>query len=296
MCGDDPSKTGPAASIAAVTINWNAYDDTARLLSRLRELDDPRPITYLVDNASDDGSRERLQQAFPNINHIAMPCNAGFGAANNAALRDILSRDIPYAWLINNDACPEPDAHRCMLDVMTSESTIGAVGSTLYNDDDAQRIQAYAGGRIYRWLGYARLNTCPGKPLDFITGASMLLRCDALRQCGLFDERFHLYWEDTDLCRRLQNEDWKLRASDGRVIHKDSATTRRMPSRRAFHIMRSFTLYQRKHCRTPLCCSLAATCFQSFGKLCHGNVSAAIACWRGLHSGITCRINGDNTT
>ena len=76
------------------------------------------------------------------------------------------------------------------------------------------------------WLGRSVHSLSPGADLDFVSGASLLLRRSALEQVGLFDEaRFFMYWEDTDLGFRLRKAGWMLAvAADSKIWHKQSAS------------------------------------------------------------------------
>ncbi len=284
MSAELPSKTPPR--VLAVTINWNSYADTARLLGALRTLACPACETVVVDNGSTDGSLDRLRAGFPEVRFLALPANAGFGAANNAALREALERQIPYVWLINNDALPDPGSLDALVARLEADPRAGAAGAVVVDDDSTARIQAWGGGHIRPWLGWVRLHRAPAGPLEFLTGACLLLRTAALRKAGLFDERFFLYWEDADLCFRLRKAGWHLVVADTRVRHKGSATTGRNRHLRSFHSGRSLVLFLHAHARHPRLKSFAAVAFQSLGKLVRGNPAAARGFWEGLRSGL----------
>lgn len=283
-----PSKTvPPLPRVRIITINWNAYEDTARLLNRLRGLAYPAFDVVVVDNASTDGSREQLSAEFPEATVLPMLTNAGFGAANNAALRQAISDEIPWAWLLNNDALPDPDALSALVTAGQTAPQIGAVGGVVFDESPPGRIQAWGGGIIYPWLGAVRLGTAANQPLEFITGACLLLNTTALREMGMFDERFFLYWEDADLCFRLRKAGWRLAVADSAHIwHRGSATTGRNPRLRSFHSARSLVLFLNTHERVPRLTSFTATAFQSLLKLLRGNVPAAAGFWHGWRAGL----------
>jgi len=115
----------------------------------------------------------------------------------------------------------------------------------------------------------------------------MLLRCAALREAGLFDERFFLYWEDAELCARLRRAGWEMAvAGEAKVWHASSATTGRDAELRMFHITRSLALYLGARSRAPGVESLVATLFQAAGKLVRGNRAAARGAWLGRRAGL----------
>lgn len=282
-----PSKT-PAATphVRIITINWNAYDDTARLLQRLRRLAYPAFEVVVVDNASTDGSREKISAEFPEATVLPMPDNAGFGAANNAALRQALQDNIPWVWLLNNDALPDPETLTALVAAGQAAPRIGAIGGVVFDESPPDRLQAWGGGIIYPWLGAVRLGTAANQPVEFITGACLLLRTDALRKVGMFDKRFFLYWEDADLCFRLRKAGWHLAVADSaRIHHRGSATTGRNPRLRSFHSARSLVLFLSNHERFPSLKSFTAIAFQSLLKCLRGNFSAAAGFWAGWRAG-----------
>lgn len=283
-----PQHKGKQSSwpVRIITVNWNAYVDTARLLTQLKQLRYPAYEIVVVDNASTDGSYEQLRKDFPDAQLMRMPANVGFGAANNAALRPALADNIPFAWLINNDAVPDVEALTAMVSTLESNPTTGVCGSLIFDLDHPNTLQARSGGRIFPWLGYARLNKSESDSIDFITGTSMLLRLDALRDTGLFDESYFLYWEDADLCYRLQRAGWQLAASEGRVQHATSRSTKRNMKARSFHIQRSYTRFVFTYYRMPYIRSLCATILQATGKMLRGHPDAAIGAWQGWRAGL----------
>jgi len=272
--------------VGIVTVNWNAAAETARLLESLRALDYPDFRTVVVDNGSTDRSPDVLEKDFPEATVLRLPDNAGFGAANNAALRRFLEDGVPFAWLLNNDARPEPGALRALVDALLAAPRAGAAGAVVLEDDGSGRVQAWGGGRLLPWIGGVALHRKPADPLEFVTGASCLLRASTLREIGLFDERFFLYWEDADLCLRLRRAGWQLAvAENARVLHQGSATTGRLPRLRAYHSARSYGLLLHKHFSRPAARSLTAACFQSAGKLLRGNLPAFLGRWQGWRAG-----------
>ena len=279
-----PSKTPPR--VLVVTINWNSFDDTARLLRALRTLAYPAFETAVVDNGSTDGSLEKLRAGFPEVRFWALPANVGFGAANNMALREAIRRGIPYCWLVNNDALPDRGALDVLVARLEADPQAGAAGAVIVDDDPAEGVQAWGGGRIHPWLGWVRFSRSAAEPLEFLTGACLLLRTAALRETGLFDERFFLYWEDADLCLRLRKAGWRLAVAETRVRHKGSATTGRNPGRRSFHSGRSLVLFMNRHERLSRLKSFTAIVFQSLCKLARGNFAAGRGFWSGLRAGL----------
>jgi GT2 family glycosyltransferase len=91
--------------------------------------------------------------------------------------------------------------------------------------DKVDQVQLWGGGKVQFWSGRSRHQLQPAQ-LDFVSGASLLLRREALEMVGLFDDQsFFMYWEDTDLGLRLRRAGWQLAvAGKSRVWHKQSAS------------------------------------------------------------------------
>lgn len=210
--------------VCVLVLNWNGWQDTVKCIDSLKSLAYPNYEIVVLDNASTNDSVARIREAHPDILLIETGANLGFAGGNNIGIRYALERGADYIWLLNNDTIVSPDALTAMIEVAESDPKIGAVGSVLYYMNQTEKIQAWGGGRVNLITGRSRHLLAPGD-LHYITGASMLLRREALEQVGLLDESFFMYWEDADLSLRLRREGWKLAVAEGaRVLHKESAS------------------------------------------------------------------------
>jgi GT2 family glycosyltransferase len=209
-------------------LNWNGWRDTVICLAALARTQYPNLSIIVVDNGSTDESVASLRAAFPEIPLIQTGANLGFAGGVNAGIRPALAQGAEFIWLLNNDAKPHPEALSGLMTKALSDPRFGAVGSVLRYFDSPNTVQAWGGGRINRWIGYSVHATAPREDcwFDYITAASLLLRRGALEDVGLLDERFFLYWEDSDLSFRLRNRGWKLGvAASSTVLHKENASS-----------------------------------------------------------------------
>jgi GT2 family glycosyltransferase len=189
------------------------------------QLDYSERSILVVDNGSTDGSVAHIRQAFSSVEILETRANLGFGGGCNRGIRLALSRGAEYIWLINGDATVDRDALSAMVHIADMNPVVGCVGSVAYEANDRTRVQFFGGGCVNLWLGRSLHRVLPGK-IDFVSGASLLLRGVALEAVGLFDEeRFFMYWEDTDLGFRLRKAGWQLAVAEGsRIWHKQSAS------------------------------------------------------------------------
>lgn len=211
--------------VEVVVLNWNGWRDTLVCLESLQRLSYPNFGLIVVDNGSTDGSQDEIEARFPAIKVLQTGSNLGFGGGCNAGIRRALEQGADYVWLINSDTTVDADALTELVRVGDEQAEVGAVGSVLYEADQPEQIQLWGGGKVRLWTGVSRHQTCPAQ-LDFVSGASMLLRRQALEQIGFFDDRtFFMYWEDSDLGFRLRRAGWQLAVAEkSRVWHKLSAS------------------------------------------------------------------------
>ena len=246
------------ARVAIIVVNFNTGEETiACVASALHDLGAVPSDTIVVDNASADGSVARLG-ADPAIQLIANETNRGFGAAINQAVR--LTR-APLLWLLNPDCRVLPGAFLALAETLERHSDCAIAAPQLLNADGS--VQASARGEPGAWTGLfgrhglltkvfpkaaAARKNLPAADLvasgvesaavDWVMGAAMLVDRDAFDRVGRFDERYFLYWEDADLCRRLRNAGFTIRYVPRARVRHPGGTSARTASRlatRAFH-------------------------------------------------------------
>ena len=251
----DQSRAGDALHprVHVVVLNWNGWRDTIACLVSLQQQDYPNFHLLVVDNDSSDGSMHELSKAMPSVELVQSGANLGFGGGCNVGIRLALERGADYVWLINSDATAAPRALAALVGVAESDPAISSVGSALYEISKPDQIQLWGGGRVQLWTGQCHHQRAACS-LDFISGASVLLRCAALREVGLFDEQhFFMYWEDTDLGFRLRKAGWKLAvAQDSCVWHKLSASLGQGSPLLDQYFTRSGVRFLRRYAPLPL--------------------------------------------
>jgi GT2 family glycosyltransferase len=186
-----------------------------------------------VDNASADDSAEMVRQRFPDCTLIANPRNVGFGAACNQAL----PHAGEFLLVLNPDATLEPGALETLLSRASAREDIAVVGPRLrYLDDAPQpsrrrfptpatllcestpldwRLPNLPWLRRYRYAGERGDRA---HPVDWVSGACLLIRASAFRQVGGFDPAFFMYFEEVDLCRRLRALGWRTWYEPGATV------------------------------------------------------------------------------
>ena len=205
-----------AIDVSVIIVNYNTLELTKQCVESLKAK--TKGIQYeiiIVDNASNDGSQEYFRND-ESIIYIYNKENLGFGRANNIGYRHSSGK---YIFLLNSDTILENNAIKIFFDFMEQNPGIGCAGSLLI-DHNRKRIHSY--GKFLtledvrkQYVGYY-LRLIPNRyihkgteesdaeteyplPVDYITGADLVIRGSIIERYGLFDERFFMYFEDTYL-------------------------------------------------------------------------------------------------
>lgn len=239
----------------------------------------PAPAVVVVDQSEAAG--ESLDP--PDLPHGLPPSqlfrapNAGFAAGCNAGVR-AFAGPWEFLWLINPDAVASPGAMQALLAAMQADPRLGAVASDLGAESP--------GGTVCLPLGLARSAhvAAPG----FLSAASLLVRRTALEAAGGLDERFFLYWEDVDLCRRLSLRGWRLAvARDSHVAHERGGSVGNAAPLQDYYATRNALLFVARHGPGWLPLAVpAVACRTLAGKLARGEWARLSASARGLLHGL----------
>jgi GT2 family glycosyltransferase len=213
--------------IAFVILNYNGIADTLSCLKSLEKMIIPKDISYqtfVVDNASADNSVKLLKNN-KNIVLIESPTNKGFSGGNNLGIKMALEQGYDYVGLLNNDTTVDTYLLQNLLDGF-SNSKVGVVvpkiyfmkgfefHSDRYTKDEQGKVIWYAGG-IMDWnnmigshrgvdeVDVGQFDTATN--IEFATGCCMLASNRAWKEVGMLDEKYFLYYEDSDWSMRIKN-------------------------------------------------------------------------------------------
>jgi N-acetylglucosaminyl-diphospho-decaprenol L-rhamnosyltransferase len=215
-------------SLSIVIVTYNSCAFVAECLeSVLGRSEAGHWQVIVVDNDSRDGSAEMVKARFPQVELLEMGANVGFGAANNQGL---LACTAPYVLLLNPDTRLDGAGMASLVAFMDRHPAVGLVGPRLVGAD--QRLQTSTRHfpsiareaveclflhRVSRVFGDKYGEEIAGREaydkkrrVDWVSGAAMLARVEALRAVGGFDEGFFLYAEEIDLCKRLGSAGWDV--------------------------------------------------------------------------------------
>jgi GT2 family glycosyltransferase len=275
--------------VNVLVLNWNNWKDTNECLVSLQSLDFDNWKLIVLDNGSTDGSVLRIRTRFPDVEVVELGENFGFARGNNAGIRVALERGAEYVWLLNNDTTVDSNALRALVEKADQDPKIGAVGSAIYSMDQPEHLQLWGGGRV-SWLGRSHYFSGPvsDEEVQFLTGASLFLRCSTIRGLGLLDEGFFMYWEDADYCFRMRRAGWKLAVSgDSRVWHKEQGTVGKKSERLDFQFSKSAVRFYRRNSYVPLLPIVISIFLRIAKRAIAGDWKRAQAVWAGASAGST---------
>ena len=258
--------------ISVVIISFNTRDLLRDCLGAVYAQNGVTMEVIVVDNASRDGSADMVSREFPAVRLVRSPVNRGFGGANNDAFALAQGR---YVVLLNSDAFPAPGAFETAVRTMDLDRSIGLAGARLVGRDGALQPSArlfpsplndalcltglaarFPKSRFFGRADRTWADPGAGADIDWVPGAFAIVRRHALEQVGYFDERFFLYYEEVDLCRRLKTAGWRIAyRPELTVIHIGGESSRQVEqlqmsssgSQLTLWRMRSALLYYRKH-------------------------------------------------
>jgi N-acetylglucosaminyl-diphospho-decaprenol L-rhamnosyltransferase len=258
-------------SLTIAIVNYNSRElMTACLQSIAQARISVKHEVVVVDNHSSDGSVEAIRNLFPFVRLLENKHNLGFSRAVNLVFHRTSRK---YCLVLNPDIEVSRDSVEQLVNYMESHPEVGLCAPKLLNPDGTMQ---YSCRRYYTMLSVLLRRTTLGsifpnhealrkhlmmdwdhstdREVDWVLGAAFMLRREAIPDSQVMDERFFLYFEDVDLCLRLQKAGWKVIYYPGAVMihHHQRESAKRILSRAKFEHMKSWIKFSWKHRHEPL--------------------------------------------
>jgi len=220
-----------AARTGVVVLNHGDSTDTLGCLASLEQSDDLDVEVLVVDNGPEDAGHRRLVEAVGGrARVIATGDNLGYAAGNNIGIQQVLDAGCRYVWLLNPDTVVAPDTLPRLLDHLGSVPDCGIVGPRLVLpgsipliwSDGGHLDESAHGATSHLNAGLAAADVLPGKPrdVDYVSGASLLVRRSVVDTVGPLPEDYFLYFEETDWCVQARRHGWRVMvAPAASVVH-----------------------------------------------------------------------------
>jgi GT2 family glycosyltransferase len=223
-------------TIFVVVLSYNGLEDTRKCLTSLKPALRPGVRPVLVDNGSTDGTADMVRREFPWCEIHRVEVNHGPVAGNNAGIRAALETGEPWIMLLNNDTTVDERLFDVMMAAIDGNPDFDVLGPVIYFMDNPEVVMSdgcefnLPGKRGFfdRKEIPLTMNPIPvATEVDLVNGCCMMIRAEAIRRIGLFDDRIFMYHDESDLCLRIKTTGGRLGVIDhGLVWHKGQATSR----------------------------------------------------------------------
>lgn len=259
-----------AASLSIVVVNWNTKELLLQLLEDVLPWSHERDLEILiVDNASADGSVQAAKAAYPEADYpelrwLVQEENLGFAGGVN---RGFAEASNDWILLLNTDVrCASTDIDRlCAFGDRARE--VGILGPDVRNEDGSPQdcywrfpsLWQLASSTLWLYKLFPRSDVFNGEryagrrfeeptDVDAVSGCVFLMRKALVDEVGVLDDGYFMYFEETDLCRRVRDAGWKVRfAPVSRFVHFLGGSSRLARKRNFLEFRRSLVRYHRKH-------------------------------------------------
>ncbi len=260
-------------NLSLIVLSWNTCDITLDCLGSI--INNPPDVPWeliVIDNASEDGSPDRIREKFgsdPNVKLIVNEINNGFTGGNNQGM-DLAKGGI--IGLLNSDTIVSQDSIGSMYRYLIDHPNVGVAGPMLTHEDGSpansfgyfpSAWSIFTGAFLPGWIWGNRrraLGVVPDKSItgpidvDYVSGAAFFVKRDVMERVGKFDqESFFAYYEETDWCLRIKKAGWTVRfIPTVKVVHLEGKSFEKMTSHRRLIQYDSAKVFTRKHYPLPM--------------------------------------------
>ena len=218
--------------VATVIVTWNKLDYVSSLLADINKLDlhNIELDIYVVDNASTDGTQAYIEQNYPKVKVLQTGSNLGGSGGFSHGLQVVDKLEYDYLWLLDNDVRLDTLALKPLVETLQTYPEIGLVGSQIHKLDEPNIIQEI-GSFINPVKAHIKTNfgnysiteikdTLENQPyfaVDVCAAAALLVRCEVVRQIGVFEDYF-LHFDDVEWCLRAKKASWVVAANPASIV------------------------------------------------------------------------------
>lgn len=254
--------------VVVVIVSMNRCDDTLACLHSLRNSTYRNYGVIVLDVSSGAQSIKAIRQGCTEVKTIELIENRGYAGNNNIGIEAALAAAADWVLLLNDDTLVGPDCLSRLVEAAEQDPRIGFVGPMVYHYDEPRRIQS-AGGKLAAFWRSAHLGQNEEDrgqfrephAVEWISGCGIMARRALIEQIGVLDERYFLYWEETEWCIRARRRGWRvIHVPQAKLWHKGVQRDYRPSPSVTYYATRNRLLTLAKH-RAPWLIWLG-TCLQ----------------------------------
>ena len=237
--------------LAIIIVNYHSHQLVKACVDSLQACCADNYKVIVVDN-SEPTEKSKLENELPDIAILPAGSNIGFAAACNVGINHAKDLNMDYYLLLNPDTRAEADFIKPMLNAMRLNPGLGMISPKILKDDKERGLW-FAPGKINWWrgkIGHDNATISSDKGMitaEFLTGCVMLLRASAVAEVGLMEEKYFLYFEDTDYSLAFRNAGWDLAyLPESEILHAPSSTTGYLSELYLYYFARNQILFMKK--------------------------------------------------
>jgi GT2 family glycosyltransferase len=253
----------PSNFVSIILVNFNGEDVLFDCLSSLEKfVPKHNSEIIVVDNNSQDNSINIIERKFPDVRLIKLPQNLGFGTGNNAGAKEAKG---DFLFLLNTDTIVTSDFLPHLLELMSLNSDVGIIGPKLVFPDGKFQVsfspeisftgeirakKMHKNSYNENKLHLIEKDFQSIKVVDIVVGAAFFIRKDLFALLGGFDEKFFMYFEESDLCKRVRDKGYKILYTPHiSIIHLRGHSVKKSSDRMSLEYRKSQIYYYHKHCQ-----------------------------------------------
>ena len=254
-----------AFDLSVTICSWNTVEDTRRCLASLEAARSEANFEVIVsENASHDGSADMIEREFSWVSLLRHQSNLGFTGGHNAALEAAEGR---HQMLLNSDTIVHPGAIQALVQAADQLTDAGIIGAKLLNPDGTLQYSCrrfpnpvaalfrntplgrlFPNNRFTREYLMADWDHSKPSPVDWVSGAALVICERALPQLKGLDPAFFMYCEDVDICWRCHELGFQVMYTPEAVItHKIGGSSSQVANKMIVRFHKSMLLFYRKH-------------------------------------------------
>ena len=251
--------------VSIVIVNWNTRDLLLKCIESLKIKTQQTKIEIIVsDNNSSDDSAEAVKKHYPDVTVLRNASNLGFAKANNVGIRFAKGK---YICLVNSDIELVDDVVDKLYQYIETHNNIGAIGPQTVNADMSIRKNCrefptlknafnealfldkiFPGIKFFRARSMNWYSHNETRQVEVLSGCFLMVRKKVIEKIGMLDDRFFIYGEDVDWCKRISLAGWeRVFYTDTKAIHYAGSSSANAPVRFLIERLKSSLQYWEKH-------------------------------------------------
>ena len=250
-------------NLSIIIVSWNVRELLQNCLRSVLAETNLAMQIIVVDSASTDGSPEMIAEQFPQVELVACQENVGFPGGNNLGLERANGR---FILLLNPDTIVQGDALAEIVSYLEQNSQVGVVGPQLLNEDgtvqssrrrfptlrtaffESTWLQPYAPQAVLDDYFVRDVMDEETAVVDWLMGACLMIRQEVVAQVGGLDEKYFMYSEELDYCRRIHEAGWQVvYYPQAQVTHLSGKSSEQAVTQRHINFNRAKLRYFRKY-------------------------------------------------